>query len=116
MVTLDELMKEYNGICWICNGKVSPKNATRDHVVPKSLGGTNHRSNIKLAHASCNSKRGNELTRNDELLVVGNSTDQRCYLCKTKAINDFKVTGFFTKDVIAHKDCMSIYYRMQGRS
>lgn len=60
--------------CYICNkfmcGKVRKKGynkqkfkyrkATRDHVFPKSLGGKGH-GNIVLAHAECNSRRGNAL-------------------------------------------------------
>jgi 5-methylcytosine-specific restriction endonuclease McrA len=43
------------GTCWICG---LPGADTRDHVIPISHGGTNHPANIRVAHRSCNSKRG----------------------------------------------------------
>lgn len=61
-------------LCFHCNepmlkvpaarGILDPKGAwergwTREHVVPKSLGGFN-RGNIVLAHRGCNNRRGNE--------------------------------------------------------
>lgn len=46
-----------SNICWIC-GK--PGADTVDHVVPRSLGGAvADRSNLRPAHYSCNSARGN---------------------------------------------------------
>lgn len=44
------------GICWICG---RPGADTRDHVRPISKGGTNDPSNLRPAHRSCNSARGN---------------------------------------------------------
>jgi 5-methylcytosine-specific restriction endonuclease McrA len=47
-------------ICWLCGkpGYVDdPLQA--DHVIPRSKGGTNVRSNYHAAHASCNRSRGN---------------------------------------------------------
>lgn len=51
--------------CWLC-GKLIDLNvegrsrATIDHVIPKSKKGTNRLENLKLAHASCNQRRGNK--------------------------------------------------------
>jgi 5-methylcytosine-specific restriction protein A len=42
-------------VCGICGG---PGADAVDHVVPASLGGTNHPSNLRAAHASCNARRG----------------------------------------------------------
>lgn len=58
-VSIDWLYKKYRGICWICKKFIARNNASRDHVKPKSLGGSNEITNIALAHKSCNSKRGN---------------------------------------------------------
>lgn len=49
--------------CWLCGDGVlknaTGKNApTRDHVVPRVRGGSNRMSNLRLAHAGCNSSRG----------------------------------------------------------
>lgn len=54
------------GICGICGTWVNPKNNPRDpkhgtidHVVPLSKGGCNIFSNLQLAHAECNHRKGN---------------------------------------------------------
>ena len=57
-----------NWTCWICGKPVSrellhrpthPSAPTRDHIIPRSKGGPDHKSNYRLAHKRCNSKRGN---------------------------------------------------------
>jgi hypothetical protein len=54
----ERIFERDGGICWICGEVVEPKNATLDHVVPVSLGGTDTPGNVKLAHGVCNSRRG----------------------------------------------------------
>jgi 5-methylcytosine-specific restriction endonuclease McrA len=51
--------------CWICNEYVDQTlhghdrlGPTVDHVIPTALGGPNTRDNLRLAHRSCNSARG----------------------------------------------------------
>lgn len=46
------------GRCHLCGLPVLPEDATRDHVIPRSLGGPDSGENIKLAHGSCNGARG----------------------------------------------------------
>lgn len=58
-VNLDWLYRKYRGICWICRKHVSRDQASRDHILPESLGGSSNKENIALAHKDCNSKRGN---------------------------------------------------------
>lgn len=36
---------------------------TRDHIIPKSLGGTDDNENLRPACSPCNAKRGNKLTK-----------------------------------------------------
>jgi 5-methylcytosine-specific restriction endonuclease McrA len=38
-----------------------PLYVTVDHLIPKSLGGGDHINNLKLAHRSCNMRRGNSM-------------------------------------------------------
>lgn len=40
--------------------KLTPKNVTDEHLLPRSLGGTNELSNIALATKQANWRRGNE--------------------------------------------------------
>jgi len=50
------LLLSLTTVCWIC-GK--PGADTADHVVPVSQGGTSALTNLRPAHLSCNSGRGN---------------------------------------------------------
>ena len=72
-VPLDKLYERDRGICHICgkkcdwNDKYTNENGfivygayypSRDHVIPKSKGGSHTWDNIKLAHIKCNSEKG----------------------------------------------------------
>jgi 5-methylcytosine-specific restriction endonuclease McrA len=55
-----------NEPCWICKKPIdwsaeprTPWAYSADHVTPTSLGGTDALSNLRTAHYSCNSSRGN---------------------------------------------------------
>lgn len=43
---------------WV-NDKWQPNYPTLDHIVPRSHGGTDETTNLKLAHMECNVRRGN---------------------------------------------------------
>lgn len=55
------LHKEQDGLCAICFEPVRIRECTLDHILPKSLGGKDKRSNLRVAHQNCNSQRGNSL-------------------------------------------------------
>lgn len=59
------LMKRENARCWLCGKKIDwTRQGLRpslDHVIPRSHGGTEHESNLRLAHVGCNAKRGNKV-------------------------------------------------------
>lgn len=64
-------------ICQICCGSTSriyayedPWSPTLDHVVPRSLGGSDDPENLRLAHAWCNSVLGDGSVYSDEVLQV----------------------------------------------
>jgi 5-methylcytosine-specific restriction endonuclease McrA len=60
MISLDQLWKRDRGVCGICQRIVALNEATRDHIKPRSLGGSDNESNIQLAHRMCNNKRGSQ--------------------------------------------------------
>lgn len=72
----ERIFRRDKGICWICLKAVNRKEASKDHIAPKSrqeeLGLTDHQmksdDNMKLAHKICNVKRGNQLE--DEMFSV----------------------------------------------
>lgn len=54
--------------CWLCGEGVPrhvpanhPRELTADHVVPRSLGGSDDPINLRAAHRLCNSRRGNRV-------------------------------------------------------
>lgn len=51
-------LREQDGRCKYCLDPLSYKQATRDHVIPRSAGGLNHRSNTVAACESCNKAKG----------------------------------------------------------
>ena len=59
IVPLKSLYRAYRGVCWICRSFVPFDEASRDHIHPRSLGGSDHRDNLALAHKKCNTRRGN---------------------------------------------------------
>jgi len=68
--------------CWLCGEAIEPDaigpwQATIDHLVPRSRGGSNELSNLRLAHRRCNNRRGSHLPELDwprswPLLMAGN--------------------------------------------
>lgn len=55
------LLRQTND-CGICGKAITlMKEATIDHIIPLSRGGGDRISNLRLAHGSCNSLRGNKL-------------------------------------------------------
>lgn len=61
-ISLKDLWNRDKRRCWICQRSVRFIDATRDHVVPVSLGGSHAQSNLRLAHEWCNSARGNQVS------------------------------------------------------
>ncbi|THK33994.1 HNH endonuclease [Ensifer sp. MPMI2T] len=51
-------LRDQNGRCAYCLDPLSYKEVTRDHVVPRSAGGLDHRSNTAAACAPCNKAKG----------------------------------------------------------
>lgn len=59
-------------VCWLCGNEVDPA-APRgsgwagsvDHVVPRARGGGSEPGNLRLAHRTCNSRRGSHLPELD---------------------------------------------------
>jgi 5-methylcytosine-specific restriction endonuclease McrA len=56
------LFKKHAGTvpCFVCGKHVPKKDATAEHIIPRSRGGTDDVSNLHISHAKCNSARGNQ--------------------------------------------------------
>lgn len=46
--------------CYVCGEHVQRKQATVEHIRPKSKGGTDEVSNLSISHGPCNQARGND--------------------------------------------------------
>jgi 5-methylcytosine-specific restriction endonuclease McrA len=70
--------------CGICGEKMNllcartdPEGATIDHIVPRAEGGTDSRSNLRLAHKRCNENRGRTLQFPEPSKMRGHSVSKR---------------------------------------
>ena len=59
-VSLKKVFAVYKGICQFCLESIPYAQATKDHLFPKSLGGTNHDFNIVLSCRRCNNKKDSQ--------------------------------------------------------
>lgn len=57
--TLRQLYAIYDGVCQYCLKPITHAQATKDHSVPKSKGGSNFVENLVLACKRCNTKKSN---------------------------------------------------------
>lgn len=49
-------------LCHLCEEPIGPRDEVHeDHIVPRSRGGTDDPSNLRLAHAICNLVKGNRV-------------------------------------------------------
>lgn len=58
--SLRSIYNVYKGICQYCLEKIPMHRATKDHIYPKSKGGTNHDFNLVLACKECNGIKDNQ--------------------------------------------------------
>ena len=65
LATHNEILKEYNNTCWICEDTIDT--VSWDHVKPLSKGGAHVRSNVRPTHIRCNSRKSNKWPFTDEM-------------------------------------------------
>ena len=61
LIYYDEIYDRDQGICQICWKPVAFKKGTMDHKHPLSKGGQHVKSNVQLAHLSCNNDKGSRV-------------------------------------------------------
>lgn len=119
--TLKVLHEKSHGICEICSLPMTLSDSNIDHIVPRSLGGLNHRSNYRAVHIECNTKRGNELTEREWIDLVQGlwySQNGLCHHCD----NDMGLRECFpavkmhvgAELAAFHKTCRSVHWAELG--
>ena len=62
---IQEVLETQNGKCAICYKEIIFGSHHVDHKVPFSWGGGHERTNIQIAHPSCNQRRGKSVSPYD---------------------------------------------------
>ena len=57
-IKLEDITKRDSQTCYLCGKEVSVHEATFEHVIPLSDGGSHTPANVRLAHQACNSTKG----------------------------------------------------------
>lgn len=84
-IKLSDLYLKFDGICWLCGEKcewtdgywknnafhTGKRYPSQDHVIPLAKGGEDTWENSRLAHVSCNSKKGTKLVDENPPIPVG---------------------------------------------
>lgn len=60
-ISLHKLYVRAKGICALCHRSIIPKQASLDHKIPLSKGGTHTWGNVQLAHLTCNLRKGTKI-------------------------------------------------------
>ena len=55
--SFSRIIEAQNGLCWFCNEEMGG-DCTREHLLAKTLGGTDKVDNIRAAHGDCNGAAG----------------------------------------------------------
>jgi 5-methylcytosine-specific restriction endonuclease McrA len=77
-ISLKSLYSIYKGICQYCLKHIPMSHATKDHVYPKSQGGSNDDFNLVLACRECNNAKDNIFPYHD---VNGKEVKPKKFVC-----------------------------------
>jgi len=58
-----EVKGVYTAPCYLCGKNLTKDNATVDHYMPKSKGGSGKKENLRIACKNCNVKKDSKLPR-----------------------------------------------------
>jgi 5-methylcytosine-specific restriction endonuclease McrA len=72
-VSRDEIIRRDGQDCHICGEWVSIHDLTLDHIIPLKKGGTHTADNIRVAHRSCNSRKGSRSMKEIQSCVTKHS-------------------------------------------
>jgi hypothetical protein len=73
----NEIYERDNWTCGYCGDKVSPENATLDHITPQSKGGTHAKVNLRTACLMCNSIKAGKTEEEAAPLLLKSIRDRK---------------------------------------
>ena len=74
-----QVLKEGGGRCALCGATKEERPLDVDHIIPRSRGGTNDRSNLQVLCSKCNRTKGNK--DETDCRVLAPDADPACELC-----------------------------------
>lgn len=99
-----------NKLCHWCKMEMSYKEATVEHLVPLSKGGTNDIKNLRLAHQSCNQDRGNKMPT-DEQAIKASLEDQEEAVAKMRVCEFIIRKNEGPNGASIEVNCMGVFHK-----
>jgi len=100
MAKKENIFNKLDGHCAYCGKKISLKKATMDHIIPKSLGGSNAAENLLPACKHCNLMKGSSSLEAFRVDFFKGSLSAEELSSKEKMLNAIsKKRFYFEKDV-----------------
>ena len=79
MIALNKLLNDQKGKCFYCGKKLNLKNASRDHVIPKSKpGGANTVNNLVVCCKNINRHFGNMMPKEKMYILLHKRNSIKC--------------------------------------
>jgi len=85
------------GLCHLCKLPMSPEDATYDHLIPKSQGGTREEGNVMLAHSICNNIRGDNPIYSPQYYIKKTERYHQLKRSRREYANSYVVNVFLSK-------------------
>lgn len=120
--TIRFIYERDNGICQICFLPTGEGDWNIDHIIPRSFGGSNRYTNLRLTHYECNHKRADDMTNAEKNKLLSDQyerQDGKCWCClqplKFSMVNkiafDYRLPVSWDNMVLAHRHCRAEYNR-----
>ena len=94
-------MWEKDPFCALCNEEIqNPRDANRDHILPRSYGGCGADTNMQLTHIQCNTIKGNNFKVADHStnwLAAHMSNEETIIGFYKRLLDEVKASGISAK-------------------
>ncbi len=97
-------IRDQNFNCPLCGKIMTFKACNVDHIIPKSRGGSDALTNLRLTHLQCNILRGNSMSSHEEELAHPLKNKRHIERRKKKRERDADITIDYTKAIKIRMD------------